>query len=66
MAIHVCGTKIKDNTCPEEQIMQKSNTDKALPMETPKGGCWHCSVPSMHNISLKILINMMSLGLQQF
>lgn len=44
MANNVHGTKIKDHTCPGEQIMQKSNTDKASPMERPKGACWHCSV----------------------
>lgn len=65
MANNVHGTKIKDHTCPGEQIMQKSNTDKASPMERPKGACWHCSVPRMHNICLKTLINMMSVGLQE-
>lgn len=54
------GTKIKDNTCPEEQTIQKSNTDKTSPMERPKGGCWHCSVLSMHGICLKSLISVMS------
>lgn len=48
MANNIHGTKIKDNTCPEEQIMQKSNTDKTSPLERPKGGRWHCSVPHMH------------------
>jgi len=63
MANNVHGTKIQDNTCPEEQIIQKSNPDKTSPMERPKGGRWHCSVPSMHNISLKILINVMAVGI---
>lgn len=58
--------KIKDNTFPKEQTIQKSNTDKTSSMERPEGGCWHCSVPSMHSISLKSLINMMSGVLQEF
>lgn len=38
MANNVRGIKMKDNTCPEEQMMQKSKTDKTSPMERPKGG----------------------------
>lgn len=66
MANNTQGTGIKDSTCPEEQTAHKSDTAQISPVERPKGGGgWHCSVPGMHNICLKTLINMMSVGLQE-